>query len=187
MQASTSEDCAGRTVHPGRLRWRGLSLDAGERLAYVEAEAGVERERAIVKGGLHQPDAGGAALCCAVHDGPHEAATDARVLRGGIDGDGTDAGDDGALIEHIAADDAAIDLGDDRVEAGSRKHICEQADGGLRAGQIGGEIVRRVEGGEGLVADLAAGGAVLGRGWTDAHFRLGFRWHGGVSRSCVRV
>jgi hypothetical protein len=60
-----------------------VSLDAGERLAHIEAEAGVEGQRTIVKGGLHQPDAGGMVLRCAVHYGSHQAATDARVLHAG--------------------------------------------------------------------------------------------------------
>jgi hypothetical protein len=100
-----------------------VSLDAGERLAHIEAEAGVEGQRTIVKGGLHQPDIGSIAL----HDGSHQAATDARVLHAGIDSDGTDAGDDGALIEHIAADAATIDFADELANVrGLLAHFLQQ-------------------------------------------------------------
>ena len=132
LQAFTSSGLAGRTVQPGMVRWSGLSLQAGERFADVEAEGGVEGERAIVEGGLDQTDSGGALLVRAVHRGLHELTTDAEVLYVGVDGDGANASNQGTLIEAVAADDPAVVFGDDAIEAGAREHHGEQADGSLR-------------------------------------------------------
>jgi hypothetical protein len=45
----------------------------------------------------------------------------------GIDSDGTDAGDDGALIEHIAADAATIDFADELANVrGLLAHFLQQ-------------------------------------------------------------
>src|SRR4029077_12784550 len=90
-----------RSCQPDRAAWNNpfarAPLQAGERFADIEAEASVKRERAIVIGGLHQAHSRRAALICAIHDRLHQLASDAEILRAGIDGNRTDAGDTGTL------------------------------------------------------------------------------------------
>jgi hypothetical protein len=157
----------------------GAALQAGEGLARVEAEAGVEREGAVVEGGLHEAHAGSASFGGAVHDDLHESAARAAVLHGGIDGDGTDAVDDGALVKAVAADDASVAFGNDAVEAGAGERDGEQADGGLGRGEVAGKVVLRIEDGEGVVTDAAADGGVFRAGGTDGGV-------GGHSNLCLR-
>ena len=66
--------------------------------------------------GLDEADAGGATLLRSIHGCIHELAADTEVLHGGVDGDGADAVDHGALVHAIAANDAALVLGYDAVE-----------------------------------------------------------------------
>ena len=127
LQAGRSAGVAGRTVQPGIVARGGAALHAGERLADVEAEGGVERERAVVEGGLHEADASGVLRGGAVEHGLHEQAADAAVLCGGVDGDGADAVDDGALVEAVAAEDAVVVFSDDAVEAGRGEEHGEEA------------------------------------------------------------
>ena len=144
LQACTSDDCAGRTAHPSMPRCRGPPLHAGERLTDIEAEAGIERERAVVKRGLYQADSGRTASVGAIHHGLHQLAADAAILDVGVDGDGTDTGNRGALIEAIAAHDAAFDFGDDAVETGS-ENIIEAAARRFRRGEIARKTVRTTD------------------------------------------
>ena len=117
----------------------GAALHAGEWFADVKSEGGVERERAVVEGSLHQPDSSGAALVRAIHGGLHEFAAHSEILRSGIDGDGTDAADDGALVKAIAADDAASLLRHHAIEVRVGEHHCEQIGGGFGPGKSQGK------------------------------------------------
>ena len=150
-----------------------VSLDARERFADIEAEAGVKGERAIVVSGLDEAHSRGAALVGAIHDGAHEFATDAGILRGGIDGEGADARDDGTLVEAIASDDASFGFGDDAIEAGMREQHGEYADGEVWRGEIGRKIVAGAEFAEGVVTDLTADGTVSRS--SEANYNLGLR------------
>src|SRR5580700_4947158 len=56
------------------------ALDAAERLADVESQAGIERERAVVEGGLDESDAGGLLFVSPLDHVMHETAADSGVL-----------------------------------------------------------------------------------------------------------
>src|SRR6185312_5856123 len=158
----------------------GAALHAGERLADVEAEGGVERERAVVEGGLDEPDAGSMLRSGAVEHGLHEEAADAAVLCCGVDGDGADAVDDGALVDAVAAENAVVVFSDDAVEAGGGEEHAHEADGEFGAGEVGREVVRGADGGEGVEADLAGGGGVGERGGADSDGHRGCKVTGRV-------
>ena len=74
----------------GDTSLQGSSLHAGKRLPDIEAEACIKRERAIVKGGLYQPDSGGASFVGSIHDSSHQLTANAVALRGWVDGDWPD-------------------------------------------------------------------------------------------------
>lgn len=145
----------------------GPALHARERLADIVAEAGVQRERAIVESGLDEADSGGVALAGAVHDGLHEAAADSVILGFGIDGDGTDAANRASLIQTIAAENAALAFGDHAVDGGVREHHLHQADGMVGVGKIAREVVGGIDAGECSVADLTGGDGIGRRGLSD--------------------
>jgi hypothetical protein len=65
----------------------GFALHAGERRADIKPEPGIERERAVMKRGLHQPDPGCASFGGAVHHGLHELTADSTILHVGADGE----------------------------------------------------------------------------------------------------
>ena len=96
---------------------------------------------------------------------------------GGIDGDGADTANDGTFIEAVAADDSAIDFRHDAIEIGAGKHHGKQAGGGFGSREVAGKAVGRVDGGEGVVANLPAGRGVLRHGYPNHYFRLCFRRH----------
>ena len=153
------------------------SLDARKRLANIEAQGGVEGERAIVKCGLHQTHSGGMALIGSIHDGLHEFAADAEVLRSGIHSNGANASDQGALVETITSNDATSAFGHHAVEVRTGEHRREHAGGDFGSGKIGRETVLRADVAESVVADLAANGAIGRSSGTDCYFRLCFRLH----------
>ena len=176
MQASTSPSCGGADGAAGDGSFERAALHARKRLADVIAERGIERERAIVEGGLHQPDSRGAAFVRAIHYSLHELAADSEILHRGIDGDGADAANGGPLVEAIAADEAASALCHHAIEVGVGEHHAEHVGGYFDAGKIAGETVGGVDGGEGAVADLPAGGGVFGCSGPNYYFRLSLRW-----------
>src|SRR3954452_11552078 len=134
-----------------------------------------------MKGSLHQADAGGASLGCAIQDGLHELAAGSKILRGGVDADGADAVNDRTLIEDIAADDPAVVFRHYAIQAGAGEHPGEQTCASLGSGKIAGKVVSRIDGGKGLVADVATDGRVLGRG--DTHHDTGSETSSDVSSS----
>ena len=138
-----------------------LALHQAERLAHVEAELGVERQRTVVVGGLHQAHAGEPVDARALEHGLHQAPSDRAVLRFRIDGDRADAGDRQGSPEEVAADDAAIELGDDGVRPVPAEQVGQQALRRLHRGKVGREAVLLRDGLEAVVADRAAGRRVL--------------------------
>ncbi len=120
-----------------------------------------------MKCGLHEAYSGGVARACAIERGLHQLPPDAEILRGGIDGNRAEAGDDGTLVEAIAADDAALVFGDDAVKIPVGKHHREHASGIIGRGKIAGESVGRIDCGKSGIADWAAGGSVLWEGWAN--------------------
>src|SRR5262249_25346847 len=159
------------------------SLKARERLADVEPESGVERERTIVKSGLHETHTGWTALVRAIHGRLHQLAPDAKILGRGIDGDWTNASDERALVHAIAAHDAAFALCNDTVETGCGKEHREQADRGLRSGQVTRKTVLAADRGESVVANFAASGGVGRSGETDGNLCFGCGWHWSLQES----
>ncbi len=155
----------------------GAALHTRKRLADVKAEGGVERERAVVKGCLNQADSGSTALVGAIDYGRHEFAADSHILHGGIYGDGTDTANRGALVQAIASDNVAGALCYYAIEVPVGKHLRKQVSARFWAGKIAGKAVGGVDGGEGVEADLSAGGCVLGDGGPNHDFRLGFARH----------
>src|SRR4029077_15899666 len=111
-------------------------------------------------------------LICAIHDRLHQLASDAEILRAGIDGNRTDAGDTGTLVETIAADDAAAAFRDDAIKAGTGKQHRKQAHSGFRSRQITREAVLGAERGEGVVANLSADRTVDRSRGTNDDLRL---------------
>ncbi len=87
---------------------------------------------------------------------------------------------DRALVEAVAAENAAFDFGDNAVDAGRGEHRIDDAEGGLRVGEVAGEVVGGVDGGEGAIADVCADGNVLRIGRANDQVGLGIRWHADV-------
>lgn len=172
-----SLSCANRAT--GNAALLRSSLDAGKRLANVEAERHVERQRAIVKRGLYEPDAGGALLLRAIENGAHQLATDTEILRRWIDRDRPEPMNDRAFVEAIASDNPAADLGDDAIKTGCREKRRQHADAGLDCGKIRWEVVRGADGVERVEANLSGDGSVICRSDADGYIGavLG---HGGV-------
>jgi hypothetical protein len=154
-----------------QLALRRPPLQTAQRFADIEAEAGIEGEGAIVERSLDETNARCAALESAIHDRLHEFAADAMVLNSRIDGDGADAGDDRALIETVAAHDAAVDLRHDAVKAGMAEHEIHDAESNFRTRKVAGKIMFGVDGGECAVADSAAGSGVRERSLADGDVR----------------
>src|SRR5271165_2850039 len=94
---------------------------------------------------LNEPDTGSVVFMSAVHHSLHQLAADPEILHAGVDGDGADAANHGALIEAIAANDAAVGFSYHAVEARARKHHRKEADGGLWPWKIARETVRRAD------------------------------------------
>ncbi len=145
------------------------SLHARERLAHVETEPSVERERAIVKRRLHQADASRAALAGAIQNCAHEFAADTEILHRSIDGDRPEPVNHRALVEAIAADDSASHLRNDAIKSGRREQSREDSDAILRSRQVGREIVCAADRGECVVADFACGRGVVFGGDPDRY------------------
>src|SRR5262249_13374059 len=113
-------------------------------------------------------DAAKPALIAAIDHRAHELPSDPAVLDMGIDGDGTDAGDLVALVETVAAHDAATILGDDAVEAGIAEQQADDPDSELLAGHFVWEVVLLRYRAERFVEDAAAGADVVRCGRSDA-------------------
>jgi predicted GNAT family acetyltransferase len=93
------------------------SLQTHQLLARPEAEFEIQRERAVMVGRLDETRARTPSFFGTLHDRLHQGTTHPVVLYGWIDCDRSDTKDVVALVEKIAADNPAIQLSDDIVEA----------------------------------------------------------------------
>ena len=126
-----------------------------------------------MKRGLYKPDADGISRVGTVEHRLHEAAAEALILDVGIDGDGTYAMDDGALVEAVGAENLSVGFSDHTVEAGRVEHAVDETVGVFGIGKIAGKVVGGVDGREGVVADLAAGSSVFRSGLADDDVVIG--------------
>src|SRR5262249_3734313 len=102
---------------------------------------------------------------------------DADILYRRIDGDGTDATDQRALVETIAADNASAAFGNYAVKTGSGEQHREQTHRGFGPGHVRRKAMLATDGGERVVADFAADGGVGRSGAANFYFRLRRRRH----------
>lgn len=153
--------------------FRDIAVDDRKRLAGIEAEFGVERQRSIVERGLHQPNTGGVVGAGFVDHRLHESTAKALVLDGGINRDGADAGDGAAEVDDVRAEDGAVGFGDEALKTGGIEEVSQDADTDFDHGEFGREVVISVDLGKGFVADPAAGGRVCGSRATDSKCRHG--------------
>ena len=130
-----------------------------------------------MEGGLDEADTGGFALTGAFEHGLHQLAAYAMVLYFRVNRDRTDTVDDGALVEAVAAENAAFALGYDAVEAGRGEHRIDGTESGFRVGEITRKIVRGVNGSKGAVADVTTDGNVLWSSWANKDLGVGTRRH----------
>src|SRR5476651_892911 len=137
-----------------------LPLEDRHGLPSAKTKLGVETQRAVVKPGLKQAHASCSLPARAIEDILHQSPTDAAVLPCRIDGDRPDAGNAGALVEKVAADDAAPGLGDDRIDAGMRQQHRHEATRCFWRGKIWREVMGRADRLEGFIADGATGHGV---------------------------
>ena len=88
-----------------------------------------------------------------------------------IGGNPPDTDDVRALVEEVAAGNAAIDLGNDRIEARMSEQHRHEAACRFRRRKVGRKVVGRADRSEGLEADGAAGLCIGRRSRTknDAH------------------
>jgi hypothetical protein len=92
----------------------GWPLQAGEEVADLKAQAGVERQGAVVVRGLEQPGAGEPSLGRTAQGLGHEVPPDPLVLVGWIDGERSDPEDSCPLVHEDAGHQPAFDLCHDR-------------------------------------------------------------------------
>ena len=126
----------------------------------------------VVERGLDESDARSPLGARPIECMFHELTSDLRTLNFRVDGDRAEAYDARALVEKIASDDAAVDFGDDSIEAGMRKHGRQEPGGNFQRRPIGREVVFLGDPGEGLVADLSARLRIfrLGRSECSVHY-----------------
>ena len=140
---------------------------AAERLARIETELRVQRQRTVVKRGLHQSHA--SKLRSSREDVLHQKSPGARVLQLRVDGDRTNPRDLAALVEHVAAEHHAVALRHHHVEAGVGDHHRQHADTHFRARDVRREVVRLVDRAERFVADAPAALGVFGSRLSQCH------------------
>src|SRR5215831_6945482 len=102
---------------------------------------------------LHEANACEPLAVRALHNGLHELAPDAVVLHFRIDRDWADARYATALVEKIAADDLATELGDNSVEAGITDQHGKEAGRDLWAREVRWEIMFAGDRGKRLVTN----------------------------------
>jgi hypothetical protein len=84
----------------------------------------------------------------------HQGGADAPILHCRIDGDGSQPDDWRTLIDEVAADNTAVEFGNDAVR-GTRASSRQQTDRDIGIAERGRKIVLRCDRREGLVADPA--------------------------------
>src|SRR5918998_272928 len=112
----------------GDVTLRNSALHAGELLTHLEAELGVQGQRAVVVSGLNKADSWGTALGGAPHHVLHEQSTYSTVLDGGVYRNRADAADGRAFVEKVTAHNPAIGFGYHRVETRMAEQHRHQPD-----------------------------------------------------------
>jgi len=70
----------------------------------------------------------------------HQGRADAPILHCRIDGDGSQPDDWRTLIDEVAADNIAVEFGNDAVRAGTRASSRQQADRDIGIAERGGDF-----------------------------------------------
>ena len=137
-------------------------MHARQQIPDLEAELGIERQRPVVVGGLHQPDSRRGPVGDPAQNILHECSADPTVLHPGVNGDWANTNDGRPLVKEVAADDAPVDLGHNGVEARMTQEHRQQADPRLQVREVGSKLMRPSDRLKRLVADTAADLGVLG-------------------------
>ena len=151
---------------------QGGPLHDRHRLTDVEAELGVQGQRAAVKRRLEQAHGWDLALAAAIQYCLHQASSDAMILAAGFHCNRPYAENGGAFIQAIAADDSAVQLRYDAPEAGVREHRREQAARNPGIRDVGRESMVCVDLVKGLVTNAPARGSVLWTCFPNRHIFL---------------
>jgi hypothetical protein len=138
-------------------------LEHRQRLAHDEPEARVQRERAVVIGGLHEANAASSTLALAPQDRLHERVSNTLVLGRRIDRDRSDSRDNRALVDEGAADDLLPAAGNEHLDALTRKHVLGDEAGELRRARLDRQVVTCCYRLERVVEDLTGSLHVLAR------------------------
>lgn len=99
-----------------------------ERGSRVEAELGVQRQRAVVISGLRQPNSRDISLTRPPQHVLHQPSSDGDILRGRGDGDGADASDGPALPQEVAAEHPPVGHGEVALVETALDHTPEDFD-----------------------------------------------------------
>src|SRR5262245_45059459 len=95
----------------------------------------------------------------------HEVPANRAILHSGSHRNRAEASDRRTFIEEVTANNSPIQLRYDRIQSGMRQPLHHAFYGGFRRWIVGGKVVLRGNGLEGLVADGAAYGRVLRFAW----------------------
>ena len=162
VHARTQHAAGIEIVHRRRAHWiaghgdiERRALQAGERLAHVEAEAW---RRATSSGSGTPPARRHAGVALLAHDAEHvlhHAASDRPVLFVRRD-DRTDARNRAGMMQEVAPDHVPVALGDDRVHVFADKHRRHHRLGKLHRRPVGRKPVLLRDRLERLVADAPA-------------------------------
>jgi hypothetical protein len=137
------------------------TLHGDKQLTHLEAELGVERQGPTVVRRLKQAQSGTMALSSPLDPSFHELATNCTVLDCGIDRDRAYPNNRRSFIQDIAANDAAIHLGDDHVVPRVRQLGGESGHGDVGRRNIWREVMVLRDHPEGLVADRSTPSGVV--------------------------
>jgi hypothetical protein len=143
----------------------------------IEAQPGIERQRAIVKRCLYEPNSSSASLARAIENCIHQLPSGAKILCAGIDGDRAHAGNRGTLIETVAAHDTAIRFSDHTVEVGAGKHHRHQTGRNLRPREITRKAMPLTDCEECVVTNLPAHRRIFNRRGSHRYIRFLPRRH----------
>src|SRR6516165_5670647 len=154
---------------PGKPDAQRLTVEFRQQLTGFKAELCIEAERTVIKGCLHEPHPGDAALPAAREHIEHQLAANRLVLHRGIDGYWADAGNGAAFVEKVAAKHLAGTFGDDRIEFWMRQPPRHQTRRDLGRRERPRKVVFDGDRFESLKTDSATSLGVLGSARTQYH------------------